>query len=363
MKGNWQSKQWSEVLDIRSGRNQKAVIHPDGKYPIIGSAGKVMGYANEFICDEGTTIIGRKGTINSPLFITTKFWNVDTAFGLHALEELDKHFLHYFCLSFDFTELDKGSGRPSLVKRDLLNINIPIPSQTEQKHIVAILDKAFAAIDQAKANIEKNIQNAQELFQSKLNQIFSQKGEGWKEKILGEFAQFDKSKYTDGNLPYVGLEHIESNSGVYLGTKELYAVKSSTFQFDQRHVLYGRLRPYLNKVLVPDFKGHCSTEIFPILPNSSLSRMFLFYWLMTPITVSKINATWTGARMPRANMNEVLKFKLSIPKIERQEKISKNLAKLKAKTSKAIEMYESKAQNLEELKKSILQKAFAGELI
>ena len=183
---NWELKEWNEVLEIRSGRNQKAVLNPKGKYPIIGSAGKIMGYADKYICEEGTTIIGRKGTINSPLFIKHKFWNVDTAFGLHSKELLDNRFLYYFCLSFDFTELDKGSGRPSLVKSDLLKVQIPLPPLPQQKQIVAILDKAFAAIDTAKANAEQNLQNAKELFESYLKNVFENKGDDWVESSFGE---------------------------------------------------------------------------------------------------------------------------------------------------------------------------------
>jgi type I restriction enzyme S subunit len=81
---DWEEKTLGEVIEIRSGRNQKEVLNPNGKYPILGSAGKVMGYADKFLCVSGTTIIGRKGTINKPLFIKTNFWNVDTAFGLIA---------------------------------------------------------------------------------------------------------------------------------------------------------------------------------------------------------------------------------------------------------------------------------------
>ena len=161
---------------------------------------------------------------------------------------------------------------------------------------------------------------------------------------------------------YVGLEHIESNTGTFIGELEPFKVKSSTFQFDERHVLYGRLRPYLNKVLVPDFKGHCSTEIFPILTHESLDREFLLYWFLTPNTVTKIDATWTGARMPRANMNEVIKFKLSIPKVEIQKQIVSQLNELKSETEAIESHYHAKLTNLEDLKKSLLQKAFSGAL-
>ena len=90
-------------------------------------------------------------------------------------------------------------------------------------------------------------------------------------------------------------------------------VKSLTFRFSPVHVLYGRLRPYLNEVLLPDFEGHCSAEIFPISPGPEVLRECLFYWLSMDATVKAIDATSTGARMPRANMNAVLDFELPLP--------------------------------------------------
>ena len=145
-----------------------------------------MGYANNYLCNEGTTIIGRKGTIDNPLYIGNKFWNVDTAFGLIAGDLLDKKYLYYFCRSFNFKTLDKGTTLPSLVKKDLLKILIPTPLINEQKRIVAILDLAFADIEQAHANAEENLKNARELFESYLQQVFSQRGDGWVENALGD---------------------------------------------------------------------------------------------------------------------------------------------------------------------------------
>jgi len=352
---------FSDILEIRSGRNQKDVLNPNGKYPILGSAGKVMGYSDKFICEENTTIIGRKGTINNPMLIREKFWNVDTAFGLHALNELDKKYLFYFCQSFDFTKLDKGSGRPSLVKSDLLKIKMYCPEIDEQKQIVKILDTAFETIEKAKTNLEKNLKNTKELFDSKLNEIFSQKGEGWEEKTLGEVCIYEKTKNIK-KLPYIGLEDIVSNKGVFIGSYENHEVKSTTFYFTSDHLLYGRLRPYLNKVFMPDFEGHCSTEIFPIRVKNIVVREFLFYWFISSNVVQRINATCTGARMPRANMNEVLKFKLFIPNITIQKSIIIEIIKLDKQTKQLEQKYQQKLNNLEELKKSLLQKAFSGEL-
>ena len=256
----------------------------------------------------------------------------------------------------------KSVNQASVNQTDIKKTPFQYPPLEEQKQIVAKLDQCFEAIDKAKANATKNLENAKELFQSKLNEIFSQKGEGWVEKKLGDVCKYDKNKNQSNNLPYIGLEHIESNSGRFIGSLDSHQVKSSTFHFDSRHVLYGRLRPYLNKVLIPNFEGHCSTEIFPILVGNEIIREYLFYWLISDQTVKKIDATWTGARMPRANMNEVINFILPIPQVEEQKQIVKLLGNLREQTQSLESKYQQELNSLEELKKSILQKAFEGEL-
>jgi type I restriction enzyme S subunit len=178
----------------------------------------------------------------------------------------------------------------------------------------------------------------------------------------GRVCEYDKSKHNGVDLPYVGLEHIESNTGKYLGDDSPVKVKSSTFRFTPNHVLYGRLRPYLNKVLLPNFYGHCSSEIFPILPKENLNRKYLYYWLMSPNIVKKINATWTGARMPRANMNEVINFRIYIPSIKIQLKLADDLESINSRLTELEEKYSQKLTAIDLLKKSILQKAFSGEL-
>jgi type I restriction enzyme S subunit len=144
---------------------------------------------------------------------------------------------------------------------------------------------------------------------------------GWQTKTLGEVCIVDKCQGVHKNLPYVGLEHIESHTGRFVGSTEPLSVKSSTFKFSAEHVLYGRLRPYLNKVMLPDFTGHCSTEIFPLKPRPGLSREFLQYWFLRDATVEQIDATSTGARMPRANMSAVLDFKFPFPSPPEQQRI------------------------------------------
>ncbi len=114
---------------------------------------------------------------------------------------------------------------------------------------------------------------------------------------------------------------IESHTGRFTGTTEPVAVKSSTFRFAREHLLYGRLRPYLNKVMAPNFEVHCSTVIFPLKPKTGLIREFLHYWFLRDATVAEIDATSTGARMPRANMNAILDFAFPLPPFPEQRRI------------------------------------------
>lgn len=144
---------------------------------------------------------------------------------------------------------------------------------------------------------------------------------GWETRKLGEVCKFEKNQGIYRGLPYVGLENIESHTALFIGSTEPQSMKSSTFKFSSQHVLYGRLRPYLNKVLAPNFEGHCSTEIFPIKPYPELSREYLVYWFLADKTVARINATCTGARMPRADMNEVLKINFPLPSLPEQQRV------------------------------------------
>lgn len=146
---------FSEILTIINGRNQKQVENPNGEYPIYGSGG-MIGYADDFICDGETVIIGRKGNINKPIFVDRPFWNVDTAFGLSAKRDtLLPKYLYYFCEVFDFEKLNTTVTIPSLTKANLLDIEIKLPSLADQKLIVVLLDKLATLISLRKQQLVK----------------------------------------------------------------------------------------------------------------------------------------------------------------------------------------------------------------
>lgn len=155
---------------------------------------------------------------------------------------------------------------------------------------------------------------------------------------LEEVAKIDNKAVSPDEMRgelqnYIGLENIESNTGQLVSFSETLGddIKSNKFGFTEEHILYGKLRPYLNKVYLPDFAGVCSTDIIPIKPDSDLLiREFLGYFLRTPEFVSMINAKSSGANLPRVNPKTLLDVYIPLPPIETQYKIVAILEKTEA---------------------------------
>ncbi|MFZ1027018.1 MAG: restriction endonuclease subunit S [Limnoraphis robusta] len=153
----------------------------------------------------------------------------------------------------------------------------------------------------------------------------------WSWVSLGDLCTQDRTIVESGSelakrLRYVGLEQIESQTGRLLPKSSNSAEdqgKSTTFAFDSRHILYSKLRPYLNKVALPNFSGRCTTELIPFLPHADVSRRYLAWLFRRPETVQFAMQGKTGSRMPRANIKELLTLRVPLPdSLEQQEKLA-----------------------------------------
>lgn len=150
---------------------------------------------------------------------------------------------------------------------------------------------------------------------------------------LGDFCHQDRTTVRPGERPdlrYIGLETIESGTGQFQDgelSKTPDVPQANSFHFGPEHVLYGKLRPYLNKVALPEFEGKCSTEIIPFRPDAALDRRYLAYFLRSADTVAHISERTAGARMPRADMDFVLGLQLPLPSLDEQRRISDLLSR------------------------------------
>jgi len=181
----------------------------------------------------------------------------------------------------------------------------------------------------------------------------------WPTKKLEEVCDFKVVRNTK-DLPYVGMEDVESGSGKFLGANKVSRkVKSATNYFNNSCILYGKLRPYLNKVMLPDFEGHCSTEFVPLRPDSNaISREWLWFWLRSQPVVSLMSRNTSGSRMPRANLKKLKETEIPLPPLAEQKKIVAKLEKLLVKVNEAKKLRAEAQEAANQLLPAELHKIF-----
>ena len=149
----------------------------------------------------------------------------------------------------------------------------------------------------------------------------------WPTGALDSIAILDRQSIhpseAEAATPYLGLEHLDGDGGIdCIQTVGSAGLKSNKFQFSDRHVLFGKLRPYLRKIVRPEFSGVCSTDIIPILPKEGVSRDYLFYFLRTPDTVNLATSRCSGANLPRLSPKQLASFKIPLPPFAEQKRIA-----------------------------------------
>jgi type I restriction enzyme S subunit len=363
MKEGWEYKSLGDVCEILDSRRKPITKNKreSGTIPYYGATG-ILDYVKDYIFDEKLVLLGEDGAKwgageNSAYIVEGKTWVNNHAHALrpkreHLIDELLVYYLNFANLQPFIT----GVTVPKLNQEKMRSIEIPVPPLSEQQSIVDYLDSAFAKIDAMKANAEKALNEAKALFQASLKEMLEPK-EGWEKKKFGDVCWYNKNNGIHKGTKYVGMEHIEQGTGTLIGTISSDDVLSNTFAFNKGDVLYGRLRPYLKKVIVADFDGCCSTEIFPIRSKSIIAS-FLKYWFLTDEITNKVDATCAGCRMPRGNMNDVLKFDISYPPHSEQQSIVATLDSLKSKVDRLQANYDKISQECDALKQAILRQVF-----
>jgi type I restriction enzyme S subunit len=287
-------------------------------------------------------------------------------------ELVSNDYLYQFYGACDWNP-SKGATISRLYNNDLRRIKIPIPPLSEQEAIVEVLDTAFAAIDQAKANIEQNIANAKELFQSKLNQIFSQKGEGWVETTLITVTSFidyrgRTPKKTEEGIRLLTAKNVRM--GYLKRNPEEFIAEAAFDDWMTRgiptkgDVLFTTEAPLANVTLLDtDEKIALAQRIITICPDRDiLTGEYLSYCLQSKVSQDRILEKGTGATVTGIKAKLLKEIPIPIAPMDQQKSIIEELDSLSKSTKQLESHWQTKLASLDELKKSILQKAFAGEL-
>ena len=296
--------------------------------------------------------------------------------------KLKPEFLYQYFQSGEYWDLIKigktGSTLGGFNATKLSELEIPIPPLAEQKRIVEILDEAFSAISTAKENAEKNLKNAKELFESYLNNIFEKIGKDWEEKKLGEVCEIkpsksearEKLKDTD-SVSFVPMEDMGINQKYFIPEKErtLKEVEGSYTYFANGDVLLAKITPCFENGKLGIAKnlknsiGFGSSEYIVFRTNRSLFTEYLYYFLSRSSFRTEGAQRMMGAvGHKRVSKEFIENTRIPFPPLKEQQRIVAKLDAISEQTKKLEAVYVKKIADLDELKKSILQKAFKGEL-
>ena len=294
-------------------------------------------------------------------------------FKLNFIKEMEKRYAFYSLL-FITAEIERSVvgavGLVHVTKKSLNEFQIPHPPIPEQQRIVAILDQAFADIEKARANAEKNLKNARELFDSYLNQVFSQRGEGWVENKLDDVCELvgggtpskSNEEFYNGMIPWATIRDMKDElliSTEHSITEEAVANSSTNVIKAENIVIATRVG--LGKVCLLQQDTAINQDLKAVIPkDGQLTKPYLFHWLKSVAHI--IVAAGTGATVQGVKLPFIKSLPIPIPPISEQQQIVAKLNELSVSKQKLIGSYETKLVSLDELKKSLLQKAFSGEL-
>ena len=292
-------------------------------------------------------------------------------------DELTPEFFNYYSQSDMYLNkvesLTSGATRKRISRKHLGLVEVPLPPIPEQKHIVAILDQAFADIDRARELTERNLHNARELFESYLQQVFSQRGEGWEDKKLGEAVVVERGssprpikEYQTNDIEgvnWIKIGDAKQGQKYISSTKEKITLKGAE---KSRFVDIGDLvlsnsmsfgRPYIMAT-----QGYIHDGWFVLRLPEDIDSEYFYYLLSSSYVKNQFQSLAAGAIVKNISGDLVKKTILCLPALNEQKQIAAKLAQLASKIEMLEGVYIRKAENIDELKKSLLQKAFSGQL-
>lgn len=391
MKEGWEVKKLGEVCEIIKDGTHFTPDYADNGVVFLSSRNvknNIIDWTNVKYVDEeqhlryqarvspkfGDVLLAKNGSIGNAAIVDRNIV-FDIYVSLALLRPvgtcLTSNYLWYFIMSptakQQFAKRVKGIGVPNLHLREIREVRIPLISIEIQTQIVALLDKAFAEINRAKAHLEQNIRNAAELFQSRLNELFNQQGPDWEEKKLGEVCDL-----------YQGL-------AINAKTKHLLVQKSPLPLLRIQDLRNGTESKYVNPEGLPKnciakegdiiytrtgslglvFRGRVGVihnNSFKVEPGALLSRDYMFWWLQHEKFRSKILSLATRAAQPDITHKLFKAQTIMVPDLDTQEKTFNTITEINQENNSIIKAYQTQLQSLEELKQSLLERAFAGEL-
>jgi len=341
-------------------------------------------YSPDILVESGDLLFSWSGTVGSSF--GSHLWTREKGvlnqhiFKIGIRGDIDKRYAFY-ALDFITEEIEHSvSGAVGLVhitKEKLNEFTIPVPSLLEQQRIVELLDEALASLANVQANSEKNLQNASAIFEAHLRSTFTHRGTGWVERTLGEIATIKggkrvpkgyKLESNPTGFPYLRVTDFDDAGTIdmsnlrYVSKEVQPEIKNYIIRPDD---LYISIAGTIGKTgIIPrELDGANLTEnACRLIFHSGFSNRYVYYFTTTRDFIDQAGVNTRTAAQPKLALSRLATIRLSIPTFEEQSSLVESFDKLHAETQRLSQIYERKLTALEELKKSLLHRAFTGEL-
>ena len=369
--GQGYQKRLGDILTLEYGKPlAKERRQSEGKYPVFGANG-VKCFTSESFHTKSSIIVGRKGTAGAVNLVEGGFWPLDVTYFVTFNEsQHELKYLYYLLVYVDLPKLATGV-KPGINRNNVYAIECRVPRLQEQKRIVAILDEAFAGIETAIANTEKNLANAQEIFLAFLSRVFDVNRHGWKEMVVGEFAEhclgkmLDKRKNRGVLRPYLRNVNVRWFD---VDTSDLLEMKIEDTEVDRYMVQRGDLLiceggyPGRAAIWEGEETVFFQKAVHRVRCHAAAHNRWLMYFLYLADATGYLRSYFTGAGIQHFTGKSLKRFMVPVAPPNQAAKWSAKMDELRADLGRIESAHKRKLAALTELKQSLLEKAFSGEL-
>lgn len=398
MKSAWTWKALGEVCDTGAGGtplSSRKEYYEGGKIPWLVSGEVAQGNVREakhFITKAGlenssaklfptdTVLVAMYGATAGQVGILRFRASTNQAVcGILPGDQFIPEFLFYFLLAKrdDLVAQATGNAQPNISQIKIRNTKVPILPRDEQRRIVEVLDEAFEGLATAKANAEKNLQNARALFESHLQSVFTQRGTSWAKTTLekatagiftGPFGSLlHKHDYVENGIPLVNPAHITEmgiEPDMRKTVSDATAKRLANYIMHKGDVVIGRRGDMGRCALVTEVEDGwlCGTGSFYIKPSDRCDMGYLVRYLRSKGCRKQLEDLAGGAVMPNLSNAALGGLLIFLPALRDQKRIVDEIDDLAAETQRLARIYEQKLAALDALKKSLLHQAFSGNL-
>lgn len=389
----WGIVRLKDCLEINNGKDYKDIETDETGYPVIGSGGQ-FAYARKYLHDGTAILLGRKGTIDKPLYIEGKFWTVDTMFYSVPKSGIYAKFIYYVALQIPFGLYSTNTALPSMTQTDLQNHHFVMPLLDEQTQIADFLDKKVAQLDKVKSLLEEQIKTLEDYRQSLIYETVTkgldktvplkdsgvdwigQIPEGWGVSRL----KYLTNKIGSGKTPLGGAEVFQTEGILFIRSQNVFdgrlvLEEKSTYIDLQTHnsmistevmeqdILFNITGASIGRVSIYNFvqKANVNQHVAIIRGSEKVKPTYLMYYLMSCIGKFQVALNQVGGNREGLTFEQLKQFIIAFPTREEQTKIADFLDKKTEQINQMIAIKKEQIENINKQRQTLIYDYVTGK--